>query len=143
MKNIFQIIFLVFSSAIISQTLKSDKLKLISVSDTVVFTVDMSGCFNAGITIYKFAKQKNNDRIVIYKKADALFNKKITSKNYDVFVYRFRTSEFKFKHADENGKVCTTISKFELGNQKQSVGFTNNTCEAEFNPEDFLLQLLK
>ena len=143
MKNFFQIIFFCFSITIFSQTSKPDKLKLISQGDTVIFSAATSGCFSAGTNIYKFAKLKNHDRNVIYKKANVWVTKKITLKNYDVFIYRFRSSEFKFKHADENGKVCTTVSKFEIGDQKESTSFTNNTCEAEFDPEHLLLELLK
>lgn len=143
MKLVCKILFLVFSFTGFSQTPKPDKLKLISNSDTVIFTVNTSGCFSAGITVYKFIKLKNNEREVVYKKANAVATKKVTLKNYEVFIYRFKTSAFKFKHVEEGGKVCTTVSKFEIRDRKESSEFTNNTCEAEFDPEELLKQLLK
>ncbi len=143
MKNLLQIVFLIFSSTIISQTPKPDKLKLISQSDTVIFTAKTFGDFSTWTNIYKFAKLKNNDRNVVYKKANSWVTKKITLKNYDVFVYRFKSSAFKFKNIDEGANKCTTVTKFELSNKVDSGEFSNTTCEVEFNPEELLLQLLK
>lgn len=143
MKKIFKILFLVFSFSAISQTPKPDKIKLISSADTVIFSVNMSGCFNAGITTYKFAKLKSGERNVIYKKANVLTTKKITLKNYDTFIYRFKMSAMKFKYAEEGKYTCTTVTKFELSDKKESANFTNGTCEVEFDPEELLKQLLK
>ena len=143
MKNIFKILFLVFSFSAFSQTPKPDKLKLISSADTVIFTVNMSGCFSGGATIYKFAKLKNGERNVIYKKANDLTVKKITSKHYDTFIYRFKMSAFKFKYVEDGKYTCTTVTKFELSDKKESINFTNGSCEAEFDLEELLKQLLK
>jgi hypothetical protein len=103
----------------------------------------MSGCFNAGTTVYKLVKLKSKERNVLCIKKTGTLSKKINQKNYEAFIQRFKTSAFKFRNVDEGGKVCTTISKFELSNKKESSEFSNNTCEAEFDPEEFLKQLIK
>ena len=141
MKHLLQIAFLLFSSPFFSQT-NSKVIKQISTADSVVFIAKSSGCFNAGTTTYKFVKQKNKEHKVIYSVEKLQVVKKISAKNYEAFLKRFEVSAERFKDPDEK-KSCTTISDFELKDKKQLVKFTNGTCQPEFNPEEFLLQLLK
>lgn len=140
------IIYILLSSSFsnyFSQISRPDKLKQISVADSVFFTVKTSGCIDSGTLSYVIVKSKNNDRIVFLKKDTVTQKKKLTSKNYDVFVYRFRQSAQRFKYADENEKKCTLTTSFVISDKKQSLDFTNSTCEAEFNPEELLKQLMK
>jgi hypothetical protein len=140
------IVYIILSSSfslLFSQTPKPDKLKQISAADSVFFTVKTSGCFDAGTLLYTLVKLKNNERFVLLKKDSILQKKKLTAKNYDVFVYRFRQSAQRFKYADENDKKCTLTTSFMISDKKQSLDFTNTSCEAEFNPEELLKQLMK
>lgn len=132
-----------YSCFLFSQTPKPDKLKQISIGDTVVFTVTTSGCFNAGTLTYTLVKLKNNERQVILKKDTSVVKKKLSAKNYDVFVYRFRQSAQRFKYADEQEKKCTLTTSFRLQHRQQFSEFTNTSCEAEFNPEELLKKLMK
>lgn len=142
MKILFQIIFILFSFSCLSQKkAKPDIIKQISTADTVVFIVKTSGCFDAGTTTYKLAKQKNKDRVVVYGRGKGIETKKIPAKDYETFVNNFKVSEKKFSTMDTG--LCTLITEFELSAKKQSSKFTNRTCEAEFNPEEVLKQLMK
>jgi hypothetical protein len=142
-KRSLYIVLTLLSSFLFSQTPKPDKLKQISLSDTVIFTVTTSGCIDAGTVVYKLIRQKNNDRLVFSDKETTSRPKRLTAKNYEVFIYRFRQSSQRFKYADESEKKCTLTSYFKLNDKKQSSDFTNTSCEAEFNPEQLLQQLTK
>jgi hypothetical protein len=131
------------SSFLFSQTPRPDKLKQISQSDTVFFSVTTSGCIDAGTTVYKLIRQKNNDRLVVSDRDTTSKPKRMTAKNYDVFIYRFRQSAQRFKYADESEKKCTLTTYFKINDKKQSTDFTNTSCESEFNPEELLKQLTK
>jgi hypothetical protein len=137
------IVFSVLGLSLFSQSKKPDKLKQIAAADTVVFSVETSGCIESGVLIYKLARQKNKDRLVMYTIRGVAHKKKLSAKNYDVFTYRFRSSAQRFKYLDEETKTCTMQSTFELSDKKQKIDFRNTTCEAEFNPEELLKQLMK
>ena len=142
MKSSLNIFLFFFSCVVFSQTqAKTDKIKQISSSDTVVFIVKTSGCFNAETIVYKLAKQKNKERLVIFIRNGKAEAKKLNAKDYGTFISCFKKSEKKFSETGDG--PCTMRTEFELKNKKHSSRFTNTTCEAEFNPGDLLDQLMK
>lgn len=121
---------------------KPDALKQLSQGDTLVFLAHNSGCFNAGTNMYIITRHKNGEREITYNKAGQIQTKKITAKKFDAFISNYRNSMKRFSDPDEQSK-CTMISTFSLKDHEQALTFKNGSCEAKFNPEETLLQLLK
>lgn len=118
----------------------------ISKADTVYFVADNSGCFNAYILEVKMCKQKRGDRKLIMKTDSKTEEKKISAKEFRAFMKNYENSVNHFISID-NGK-CTSITEFDLyrrytKEKTTSIKFKNTTCEAEFNPEIFLQNLLR
>lgn len=147
MKNSLIIIFVLFTGALFSQDkLISKSIAEISKADTVYFVADNSGCFNAYILEVKMCKQKRGDRKLIMKTDSKTEEKKISAKEFKAFMKNYENSVNHFISID-NGK-CTSITEFDLyrrytKEKTTSIKFKNTTCEAEFNPEMFLQNLLR
>ena len=147
MKFIFNLIFLSFSVAAFSQGISSNKLiAIISKADTVYFAADNSGCFHAYVLEVKMCKQKSGERKLIMKTDTGLVEKKLSAKNYSAFIKNYQASVNHFSKADK--QKCTSVTEFDLMNKTKngaynSSKFKNTSCEAEFNPELFLSQLLR
>ncbi len=121
-------------------------ITLISKADTVYFTADNSGCFHAYVLEVKMCKQKSGDRKLIMKTDTGLVEKKLSAKNYSAFIKNYQKSVNHFSKISKQN--CTSITAFELMNKNtngsfNSSRFKNTSCEAEFNPEMFLGQLLR
>lgn len=119
-----------------------NKLKTIAAGDTVTFVSHSAGCFHSYTHTYVFVKQKNNERVVIYKKDTLMTSKPISAANYDAFISKFDISYKHFKSSEGKNK-CTTVSKYQLNHKGTSLDFTNGSCEAEYEPERLLMSLLK
>ncbi|MBN8691815.1 MAG: hypothetical protein J0L69_01400 [Bacteroidetes bacterium] len=147
MKNSLIIIFVFFTGALFSQDKGISKsMAEISKADTVYFVADNSGCFNAYILEVKMCKQKRGDRKLIMRTDSKTEEKKISAKEFKTFMKNYENSVNHFIGID-NGK-CTSITEFDLyrrynREKTTSVKFKNTTCEAEFNPEMFLQNLLR
>lgn len=147
MKNSLIIIFVFFTGALFSQDKGVSKsIAEISKADTVYFIADNSGCFNAYILEVKMCKQKGGDRKLIMKTDSKTEEKKISAKEFKAFMKNYENSVNHFIGID-NGK-CTSITEFDLyrrytKEKTTSIKFKNTTCEAEFNPEMFLQNLLR
>jgi len=142
MKAMVQIFLLLLPFFLFSQShSKPDLIKKISAADTVSFIVTTSGCFDAGTTVYKLVKKKKQ-RWVILVKNTGVETKKITAKDYERFIKNYRDSFTKFSNMPEGNPTCTMTTEFELKDGKQASKFTNTSCEAEFNPEEFLKKLI-
>lgn len=147
MKNSLIIIFVFFTGALFSQDKGVSKsMAEISKADTVYFVADNSGCFNAYILEVKMCKQKRGDRKLIMRTDSKTEEKKISAKEFRAFMKNYENSVNHFISID-NGK-CTSITEFDLyrrytKEKTTSIKFKNTTCEAEFNPEIFLQNLLR
>lgn len=147
MKNSLIIIFVFFTGALFSQDKGVSKsIAEISKADTVYFIADNSGCFNAYILEVKMCKQKRGERKLIMKTDSKTEEKKISAKEFKAFMKNYENSVNHFIGID-NGK-CTSITEFDLyrrytKEKTTSIKFKNTTCEAEFNPEMFLQNLLR
>lgn len=146
-KNSLIIIFVFFTGALFSQDKGVSKsMAEISKADTVYFVADNSGCFNAYILEVKMCKQKRGDRKLIMRTDSKTEEKKISAKEFKAFMKNYENSVNHFIGID-NGK-CTSITEFDLyrrytKEKTTSIKFKNTTCEAEFNPEMFLQNLLR
>jgi len=146
-KNSLIIIFVFFTGALFSQDKGVSKsIAEISKADTVYFVADNSGCFNAYILEVKMCKQKRGDRKLIMRTDSKTEEKKISAKEFKAFMKNYENSVNHFISID-NGK-CTSITEFDLyrrytKEKTTSIKFKNTTCEAEFNPEMFLQNLLR
>lgn len=134
------IILVLFSVKLFSQS-NNDFYKKINKADTVVFTVETSGCFNAGVTVYKFCKQKNGNRKLIFTTDNKLQIKIMSSKKFALFLKKYKTSESHF--SSDKPPTCTLTTDFELSDKKADSKFKNGTCENDYNPEAYLLELIK
>lgn len=147
MKNSLIIIFVFFTGALFSQDKGVSKsIAEISKADTVYFVADNSGCFNAYVLEVKMCKQKRGDRKLIMRTDSKTEEKKISAKEFKSFMKNYENSVNHFISID-NGK-CTSITEFDLyrrytKEKTTSIKFKNTTCEAEFNPEIFLQNLLR
>lgn len=147
MKNSLIIIFVFFTGALFSQDKGVSKsIAEISKADTIYFVADNSGCFNAYILEVKMCKQKRGDRKLIMRTDSKTEEKKISAKEFKAFMKNYENSVNHFISID-NGK-CTSITEFDLyrrytKEKTTSIKFKNTTCEAEFNPEMFLQNLLR
>lgn len=146
-KKFLIIIFIFFTGALFSQNkLISKSITQISKADTVYFIADNSGCFNAYILEVKMCKQKRGSRLLIMKTDSKTEEKRISSKEFKSFLKNYEASVNYFATKDD-GK-CTSITEFDLYRKYNkdkitSIKFKNTTCEAEFNPEMFLQNLLR
>ncbi len=147
MKCFIQTILLLFSVTVFSQNKSFSKvIDITCKADTVYFIADNSGCFDSYILEVKMCKQKSGDRKLIMKSKKGAEEKMLSSKNYKAFIENYKTSANHFITVDK-GK-CTSISEFELmcKNKNGSINstkFKNTSCEAEYNPEMFLENLLR
>lgn len=137
------VILLVFLTAnLFSQTsLGKEVVNNIAGSRTVYFTVSTTGCFNAGVKTYTVTALKNKNRKVSYSDQNKTVTKVITSKNYKLFIDRFAASYQKF--SEDIQQTCTLTTEFELSNKKEKLNFTNNICDNDFHPENYLMELIK
>lgn len=110
-------------------------------ADTVYFVAETSGCFDAGSKTYQFCKMKNGDRNIIVTENNLHLSKSIHSKQFKLFINRFARSAEHFK--DEKNPTCTLTTDFYLSGNKEKIAFKNGTCENDYNPELFLLELIK
>ncbi len=134
--------FLLLTAHAFAQTkTKHSPVSSASLGDTVVFTARLSGCFNAYTHTYTFVKQKNNDRLLSYKKDSAMVTKLLSARQYDEFVADFKKSYEHFtSRAAKN--TCTTVSFFELKGKASHARFTNGACNDAYQPERFLMGFL-
>lgn len=136
------ILFVLLSANLFSQTSSNrDVLNKIAGSSTVYFTVSTSGCFNAGSKTYTITVLKNKSRKIVYTDQDKTITKVISAKNYKLFMDRFAASLHKF--SEDIKQTCTLTTEFELSNKKQKLNFTNTTCDNNFHPENYLMELIK
>lgn len=147
MKYLFQAILLLLSAQAFSQYKSFAKvINLTSKADTVYFTADNSGCFNAYILEVKMCKQKSGARKLIFRSKTGNDEKTISGKDYNAFIKNFQNS---VDHFIKVGKgKCTNTVAFELmcknkNGTVNSTTFKNSTCEAEYNPEMFLQELIR
>lgn len=147
MRCVILLIVLFISFQSFSQNkLISKSITQISKADTVYFIADNSGCFNSYILEVKMCKQKFGERKLILKTEKNTEEKKLSAKNYQAFIKNYQASVSHFINIDKG--QCTSITEFDLlyksGKDKTTnVKFKNSTCEAEFNPEMFLQELLR
>lgn len=147
MKYFIQTLLLFTSLQVFSQNKSVAKIiTIISKADTVYFTADNSGCFHAYILEVKMCKQKSGDRKLIMKSDKGTEEKMLSVKNYKAFIKNYQISVNHFINSDK--VKCTSITEFELMNKTSngkfnSSRFKNTSCEAEFNPEMFLIALIK
>ena len=147
MKYFIQTLLLFISLQFFSQNKSVTKIiSIISKADTVYFIADNSGCFHAYILEVKMCKQKSGDRKLIMKSDKGTEEKMLSAKNYKAFIKNYQASVNHFI-SEGNGK-CTSITEFELMNKTSngkfnSSRFKNTSCETEYNPEMFLMPLLK
>jgi hypothetical protein len=144
--SISLILFFVSIQSFSQNKLIAKSISLISKADTVYFIADNSGCFNAYILEVKMCKQKSGNRKLILKTEKSLEEKTLSSKNYKAFIKKYETSVNHFIGID-NGK-CTSTTEFDLyckhsKDKITTVKYKNTTCEAAFNPELFLQELLR
>ena len=143
--SLIAILFLV-SCFSFSQNVSVNKLiALISKADTVHFVADNSGCFHAYILEVRMYKLKSGERKLIMKTDTGMVEKKLSPKKYKLFIDNYTASTNHFINVDK--QKCTSVTEFDLYcyTKKGSVNgskFKNTSCEAEFNPEFFLQQLL-
>ena len=116
--------------------------KAIAAGDSVKFVIHMAGCFHSYSSTYTFVKQKNNERLVLYKKDSTMVSQRISAKSYDEFIAKYESSYEHFSK-QKDGKKCTSVSKYELSNKGKNLTFANGTCEAAFDPERTIRALLK
>lgn len=140
------VLFFTAHSLFSQNKLISKSIAEISKADTVYFVADNSGCFNAYILQVKLCKQKSGVRKLILKTEKSLEEKRLSAKNYKAFIKKYESSANHFIGID-NGK-CTSTTEFDLyckssKDKIASTKFKNSTCEAEFNPELFLQDLLR
>ena len=146
MKHFVCAIFFFISVSLFSQSKSISKvITLTSKADTVYFIADNSGCFNAYVLEVKMCKQKSGDRKLFMKSKMGREEKTISTKNYKAFIKQYENSCNHF--ITVKGK-CTSITEFELmcKNKNGSVNstrFKNTSCEAEYNPEMFLQDLIR
>lgn len=130
-----------------SQNISVNKLiTLISKADTVHFVADNSGCFHAYILEVRMCKLKSGDRKLIMKTDTGMVEKKLSAKKYKLFIEKYIASSNHFSKV--NKQMCTSVTAFDLYcyTKKGSTNgskFNNTSCEAEYNPEMFLSQLLR
>ncbi len=147
MKYKLAITFLFASFSFFSQTISTDKLiTLISKADTVHFVADNSGCFHAYVLEVKMIKQKSGDRKLIMKTDTGLVEKKLSAKKYKAFIDNYKTSTKYF--TKNNKQTCTSLTEFDLycftkSGSMNGSKFKNLNCDAKYNPEMLLAQLLK
>ncbi len=147
MKCFIQTILFFISGTVFSQDKSFSKvITLTSKADTVYFGADNSGCFHAYILEVKFCKQGSGERKVIMKGEKGLEEHYLSAKNYQAFIKNYNASVQHFIKVDKG--LCTSITKFELMNKNKdgsvnSTKFKNSTCEAEYNPEVFLQDLIR
>lgn len=147
MKYFIQTLLLFISLQVISQNkLISKTISQISKADTVCFVADNSGCFHAYVLEVKMCKQKSGDRKLILKSDKGTEEKMLSAKNYKAFIKNYQTSVNHFVNSDK--VKCTSITEFELMNKTSngkfnSTRFKNTSCEAEYNPEMFLQDLIR
>lgn len=146
MKQIISAILFLVSMHLFSQTKKpADPLKLAFSKDIIEFYADNSGCFGQESVEYTFIKdKKTGGRTVMFNKDGKLKQKKISAKTYTAFVKNFTVSYNKFKDPEKIKQTCTSTSEFTITNKHENpLSFKNVTCEADLNPEMFLLKILK
>jgi len=130
-----------------SQSISVNKLiTLISKADTVHFIADNSGCFHAYVLEVRMCKLKSGDRKLIMKTDTGLVEKKLSAKKYQAFINIYKTSTNYF--IKNNKQTCTSTTEFDLYCKTKSGStngskFKNLNCDAKYNPEMYLSQLLK
>lgn len=134
--------FLLLCAHAVAQTkTKHSPVHGASQGDTVIFITRLSGCFNAYTHTYTFVKQKNNDRLLSYKKDSSMVTKLLSARQYEEFVADFKKSYEHFtSRAAKN--TCTTVSFFELKGKASQAKFTNGACNDTYQPERFLMGFL-
>lgn len=147
MRYAFIAFALFFCSIVSSQTTSSSKLvDIISKADTVNFVADNSGCFHAYVLEVKMCKQKSGGRTLLLKTDTGIVNRTLSAKKYKAFISNYKTSSNYF--AKHNKQTCTSVTEFNLycktkSGSRNSSGFRNLNCNAVYNPEFFLQDLLR
>ena len=124
----------------------SSLITLISKADTVYFVADNSGCFHAYVFEVKLCRQKSGERKLIMKTDTGLVEKRLTAKKYQAFINNYKTSTNYF--IKNNKQTCTSTTEFDLYCKTKSGSingskFKNMNCDAKYNPEMFLQDLLR
>ncbi len=147
MKYLITSILFFVSFQIFSQSKSvSSLITLISKADTVYFVADNSGCFHAYVLEVKLCKQKSGERKLIMKTDTGLVEKKLSAKKYKSFISNYKASTNYFiKNATQ---TCTSTTEFDLYCKTKSGSvngskFKNVNCDAKYNPEMFLQDLLR
>lgn len=147
MKYTLNTLLLLVSLNVFSQDKSVSKLiTLISKADTVNFVADNSGCFHAYVLEVKMCKQKSGDRKLIMKTDSGLVEKKLSVKKYNQFIANYKTSTNYFIKSPK--QTCTSVTEFDLWCKTKSGStngskFKNVRCKAEYNPELFLMGLIR
>ena len=147
MKYTLNTLLLLVSFNVFSQDKSISKLIiLISKADTVYFVADISGCFHAYVLEVKMCKQKSGDRKLIMKTDSGLVEKKLSVKKYNQFIANYKTSTNYFIKSPK--QTCTSVTEFDLWCKTKSGSvngskFKNGSCKAEYNPELFLMGLIR
>lgn len=147
MKYFITTILLFISAQIFSQAKSvSSLITLVSKADTVYFVADNSGCFHAYVLEVKMCKQKSGGRKLIMKTDTGLVEKRLSGKKYQSFINNYKTSTNYF--VKNNKQTCTSTTEFDLYCKTKSGSvngskFKNLNCEAKYNPELFLQELLR
>lgn len=147
MKYTLNTLLLLVSLNVFSQDKSVSKLiTLISKADTVYFMADNSGCFHAYVLEVKMCRQKSGERKLIMKTDTGLVEKKLSVKKYNQFIANYKAST---DHFIKNPKqTCTSVTEFDLWCKTKSGSingskFKNGNCNAKYNPELFLMNLIK
>ncbi|MBP7809226.1 MAG: hypothetical protein KA163_08040 [Bacteroidia bacterium] len=147
MKYLITSILFFVSFQIFSQSKSvSSLITLISKADTVYFVADNSGCFHAYVLEVKLCKQKSGERKLIMKTDTGLVEKKLSAKKYQAFINNYKASTNYF--IKNNKQTCTSTTEFDLYCKTKSGSangskFKNVNCDAKYNPELFLQELLR
>lgn len=113
----------------------------ISLCDTVVMQVHSAGCFHSYDQTYTFYKQGRKRRVVYRSGLDTL-TKKIGRRAYKKFMACYRKSYDHFSPLGDRIH-CTTVSSYKLSGCELLATFSNISCEADYEPERLLKNLLK
>lgn len=147
MNYILNTLLLLVSINVFSQDKSVSRLiTQISKADTVYFVADNSGCFHAYVLEVKMCKQKSGDRKLIMKTDSGLVEKKLSVKKYEQFITNYKASTNYFIKTPK--QTCTSVTEFDLWCKTKSGSingskFKNGNCKAEYNPELFLMDLIR
>lgn len=134
------ILLVLFTVKLFSQSEK-EVLKKLEKADSLFFTVNTSGCFDSGEKTYKFKRLKNGSRQVNFFSENKQQTRKISSKKFKLFLKNYWGAYNHFNN--DKPPTCTLTMDFDLSDKANKLSFKNGTCENSYNPEMYLIELLK